>query len=112
MTAEPSGRHPIEQLAEEFVSRYRRGERPSVGEQGGVHFYAMQFIEGQGLDEVVEAVKRLRAPAGDRTPPRVPPSTAEVGGPAAATTLTDPDRHYYESVARIGLQVAEALAYA
>src|SRR5262249_313664 len=31
-----------------------------VGEQEGVHYYAMQFIHGQGLDEVLQEVKRLR----------------------------------------------------
>jgi serine/threonine protein kinase len=32
MTGEPSERHPIDELAEDFVARYRRGERPSVTE--------------------------------------------------------------------------------
>src|SRR5262245_21696629 len=31
-----------------------------VGEDKGIHFYAMQFIQGQGLDEVLREVKRLR----------------------------------------------------
>src|SRR5262249_32589651 len=31
-----------------------------VGEQEGVHYYAMQFIQGQGLDEVFEELRRLR----------------------------------------------------
>jgi serine/threonine protein kinase/WD40 repeat protein len=31
-----------------------------VGEDGGVHYYAMQFIRGQGLDKVLEEVRRLR----------------------------------------------------
>src|SRR5207248_9943137 len=31
-----------------------------VGDQDGVHYYAMQFIQGQSLDEVIEEVKRLR----------------------------------------------------
>ncbi|HEV3256199.1 MAG TPA: protein kinase, partial [Gemmataceae bacterium] len=50
-----------------------------VGEQDGVHYYAMQFIQGQGLDEVLKEVKRLRQrkglsssvdpePAADRVP--------------------------------------------
>ena len=33
-----------------------------VGEHDGVHYYAMQFIQGQGLDEVLKEVKRLRGP--------------------------------------------------
>ena len=32
-----------------------------VGEQDGLHYYAMQFIRGLGLDTVIEEVKRLRS---------------------------------------------------
>ena len=38
-----------------------------VGEADGVHFYAMQFIQGQGLDKVLEEVKRLRGRQGPAT---------------------------------------------
>jgi serine/threonine protein kinase len=31
-----------------------------VGEHAGIQYYAMQFIHGQGLNEVLEEVKRLR----------------------------------------------------
>jgi serine/threonine protein kinase/Flp pilus assembly protein TadD len=31
-----------------------------VGSQEGVHYYAMQFIQGQGLDEVFEELRRLK----------------------------------------------------
>ena len=31
-----------------------------VGEQDGLHYYAMQFIQGLGLDNVIEEVKRLK----------------------------------------------------
>src|SRR5207237_7292430 len=31
-----------------------------VGEHDGVHYYVMQFIPGQALDEVVREVRRLR----------------------------------------------------
>src|SRR5262249_54168539 len=44
-----------------------------VGEHDGVHYYAMQFIQGQGLDEVLKEVKRLRgqkAPSADEGPGR------------------------------------------
>src|SRR3954454_16454207 len=33
-----------------------------VGEQDGVYYYAMQFIQGQGLDTIVEELRRLREP--------------------------------------------------
>ena len=32
-----------------------------VGEQDGLHYYAMQFIPGLGLDNVIDEVKRLRS---------------------------------------------------
>src|SRR6516164_3549095 len=31
-----------------------------VGECDGVHYYAMQYIQGQGLDVVIDALRRLR----------------------------------------------------
>src|SRR5256885_1514438 len=67
MGQEASKRHPIDQVAEDFVTRYRRGEYPSVivpvfgvGEHNGIHYYAMQFIRGQGLDAVLRELRRLR----------------------------------------------------
>src|SRR5262249_46452211 len=41
-----------------------------VGEQGGLHYYVMQFIPGLGLDEVLDELRRLRLPGGKRTPTR------------------------------------------
>ncbi len=38
-----------------------------VGEHQGVHYYAMQFIQGQGLDEVLLELRRLRS--NKTTPP-------------------------------------------
>jgi serine/threonine protein kinase len=39
-----------------------------VGEEDGLHYYVMQFIPGLGLDEVLEELKRIRAPKdGPRT---------------------------------------------
>ena len=32
-----------------------------VGSADGVHYYAMQFIQGQGLDEVLQELRRLRS---------------------------------------------------
>jgi serine/threonine protein kinase/Tfp pilus assembly protein PilF len=148
-----------------------------VGRQGGVHYYVMQFIPGQPLDEVLKEVRRLRrnvcAPGGMPARASVPgseerPAAADValtllfGLPAAVsspendpldrallpiTTLTDPadalalrmpaapgvkaslsssssdvlssstdltssGRPYAHAVARIGVQVADALEYA
>jgi eukaryotic-like serine/threonine-protein kinase len=124
-----------------------------VGEHQGVHYYAMQFIQGQSLDRVLHELKRQRAGlaapepedvkfAGDLTATiavgmmsgEVPASVEEVEcqqepsfgsatpsseARAAPSTLTGKsertgktEKQYYHSVARVGMQVAEALAHA
>src|SRR5262249_20390852 len=132
-----------------------------VGEEGGLHYYVMQFILGLGLNEVLDELKRLRQPhdplpltqnaalagrtrdlsavqvargmlsgafatpagaAGSLAPSpaklaAVPPATAvsesiHLPGQTDVSALSDSGRQYWQSVARIGLQVAEALAYA
>jgi eukaryotic-like serine/threonine-protein kinase len=146
-----------------------------VGECEGVHYYAMQFIRGQGLESVIDALRGLRsgprpdvfirddesgATGGNGRPltavltqalltgrfaapqrepwPTTGPShatTAEDGAPAASSPQDPPTRPpngspralasgsselssteagppFYRSVARVGAQVAEALAHA
>jgi serine/threonine protein kinase/WD40 repeat protein len=39
-----------------------------VGEQDGLHYYVMQFIQGLGLDVVLDELRRLRQPHGKLTP--------------------------------------------
>jgi tetratricopeptide (TPR) repeat protein len=38
----------------------------AVGEEGGTHYYVMQYIEGRPLDEVIDDLRRLRDQAGPR----------------------------------------------
>jgi WD40 repeat protein/serine/threonine protein kinase len=129
-----------------------------VGENDGFHYYIMQFIQGQGLDQVLKELKRLREIQGSREKPAegsaaaaaqglltgryrppgevgsedgpdVPAERAEVPEPqrsaassssatihlpgqAEHSALTHSSRQFFHSVARIGVQVAEALAYA
>jgi eukaryotic-like serine/threonine-protein kinase len=59
-----------------------------IGEYHGRHFYVMQYIQGRGLDAVVER----RAAGGNALGSTVPPD--------------------FREVASVGAQVAEALAYA
>jgi serine/threonine protein kinase/regulator of sirC expression with transglutaminase-like and TPR domain len=137
-----------------FLERFRREARSAarlhhtnivpvfgVGESDGVHYYAMQFIQGQGLDAVLADVRRLRG-EGDTAPPtytagtgiawslvlgefpdREPEETARDGAPAVAAAPEPNDAArasisnlplapYFRSVADLGLQAAEALAYA
>ena len=131
-----------------------------VGEHEGVHYYAMQFIQGQGLDVILDDVRRLRAGAAalpaaadgerdgrhgldgrgpvaadravrrpaarsgprssdrDRARRRERPAQRHGRRPfgprghRARCCRTPTESGYYRGVARIGVQVAEALAYA
>jgi serine/threonine protein kinase/WD40 repeat protein len=131
-----------------------------VGEHNGTHFYAMQFIQGEGLNKVLSDLRRLRH-LEHATEPALPPpafpsesiarsllggrfadvmgepaqvsrlptvnatspapvgpsftDTAPLSGVASSSGVLSSGGSgaaYYRSVARIGLQVAEALAYA
>src|SRR5262249_11875949 len=129
-----------------------------VGEHEGLPYYVMQFIQGLGLDMVLEELQRLKVghvanvpdraghvgnvphrdvsaadvagslltgdfqPASDRTrdaPPAPLANTLSRSSSAVALPGVDQARHdqrrppsYWQSVARIGLQVAEALEHA
>jgi serine/threonine protein kinase/WD40 repeat protein len=135
-----------------------------VGEHGGLHYYAMQFIQGLGLDAVLRELRQLRQSDG-KAPPHAAPSPSPGGdgdksdhsalclsvasgllsgrfvaqdhSPLATphsllTTHDSPltehspltvagdkseltsqsETQYFRSVARVGVQVAEALDYA
>ena len=99
-----------------------------VGEQDGFHYYVMQYIRGVGLDAIVPRLAKAAAPGDGRAPS--PPVTASAGvagsdpatAEAAVRQLLGGDAgppsggrlgpHYWRSVARIGLQAADALSYA
>jgi serine/threonine protein kinase len=113
-----------------------------VGEVDGVHYYAMQFIPGEGLDKVLHDLRCLRAsqetprngsPDLDSVPsdsvaanllsvrfeshePEVMENalTTDYGQGRSSATLSGSESkvEYCRNVARIGLQVAEGLAYA
>ena len=53
-----------------------------VGEQNGLHYYAMQFIAGLGLDAVIDEVKRLRHATRAPHPPTPPDSRQGPDGSA------------------------------
>jgi serine/threonine protein kinase/Tfp pilus assembly protein PilF len=98
----------------------------SVGVERGVHYYAMQLIEGRPLSDAIGELRRLHRPATrgpDRPadgsaadPPDVPaPSESESTTPLPApwssgSSITG--RPYFQAVARLGIQAAEALEYA
>jgi eukaryotic-like serine/threonine-protein kinase len=86
----------------------------AVGCERGVHFYAMQLIEGRSLAEVIRDLCEV---AGLPDPGAPPPGRAE---PAAETRPADalttdharPDRETFRRAARLGRQAALALEHA
>ncbi len=95
-----------------------------VGQERGVHYYAMQFIDGQTLAALIRQLRRMAAakaaPAGEVTVPHVPGAGADDADAGAETPLAAAlstgragrGREYYRAVARWGAQAAEALDYA
>ncbi len=76
-----------------------------VGSDRGVHYYAMQFIDGHSLAELVEAMR----PHADR------PAADGAATPAVAALSTERSanrRAYLRRVAELGLKAAEALEHA
>ncbi len=91
-----------------------------VGSERGVHFYAMQFIEGQSLAEVIEGLREARESVGcgarrslptPRPTPHDCPTVADSVA-ALATAYSHGGAAFYRTVARLGIQAAEALEHA
>ncbi|HEX5473007.1 MAG TPA: serine/threonine-protein kinase, partial [Lacipirellulaceae bacterium] len=78
-----------------------------VGEFNGLHYYAMQFIHGNSLHEVMCALRDC-----DRNGGEDQPLASDANALNALPTWRRTSRDYYRRVARVGLQVAEALSYA
>jgi tetratricopeptide (TPR) repeat protein len=74
----------------------------AVGVERGVHYFAMQFIDGQSLAEVVAALRGAAAPGPADTTPAAALATARSAGGGA----------FYRQTARLVLQAAEALDHA
>jgi serine/threonine protein kinase/uncharacterized protein HemY len=96
-----------------------------VGCERGVHFYAMQFIEGQPLSAIVRQLQRTEKtestagsePTASHQPlPEGTLATSPTVRPGAdVTPLTSEGRRgkdYYRKVAELGIQAAEALDHA
>jgi serine/threonine protein kinase/Flp pilus assembly protein TadD len=107
-----------------------------ISEHAGVHYYAMQFIQGQSLNLVIDELRRQRNHPASENPAGIEHirsdalsdspdemraqenDSASANGYAADVPLSSEFStpasadEFYRSVARVGLQVAEALAYA
>ncbi|MBI3410521.1 MAG: serine/threonine protein kinase [Planctomycetes bacterium] len=85
-----------------------------VGSERGVHYYAMQLIEGQNLAELI---RQLRDEAAAKSPPGSPaseqaPATIPVVAAELSTQRASRSGSYYRTVARLTIQAAEALEHA
>ena len=94
----------------------------SVGCERGVHFYAMQFIDGHPLSEIIRHLRGLEkkppTPGSERTVAYQPTSDGVESTPLPAADFTPwtgedrRSREYYRKVAELGIQAAEALDHA
>ena len=111
-----------------------------VGEDAGVHYYVMQFINGRGLDEVIKSLREVE-PEGDvrdsRASAGLLATALQTGNfnPSSATELESDDSEdeansgsgdsvdpshrsdaegnsYYHRVAQLAAHVADGLSYA
>ncbi|HEY7312281.1 MAG TPA: tetratricopeptide repeat protein [Gemmataceae bacterium] len=91
-----------------------------VGCERGVHFYAMQFIDGQPLSDLIRQLRGREKTASlpvreARTAYQPPPDAATPPPVAEVTPLTGEGRRgrdYFRKVAELGVQAAEALDHA
>jgi tetratricopeptide (TPR) repeat protein len=79
----------------------------TVGVERGVHFYAMQFIAGRTLAEVIRELRHLD---GAREA-RAQPAADDPASPLTAGS-SNRTRSFFRAVAELGIQAAEALEYA
>jgi serine/threonine protein kinase len=77
----------------------------AVGCERGVHFYAMQFIDGQSLAALISERRRAGQGRGDQ-------ATVEMGGSHPTLPLEMPASSYCRRVAELGRQAALALEHA
>jgi serine/threonine protein kinase len=86
----------------------------AVGAERGVHYYAMQFVEGQSLAALIAELRRLDSGLGDKETARL--SSCGGGAGSAAASLSRERsagrRRYYDWVAALGRQAALALEHA
>jgi serine/threonine protein kinase len=104
----------------------------ATGEADGTHFYAMELIDGPSLDHVIRQMRQVPA-SGGRQPPysesrqgagaprsaellQTGPYVGDANSPGTATGLTSSSlgsgSGYFDTVARMIAEVADALDYA
>jgi tetratricopeptide (TPR) repeat protein len=79
-----------------------------VGQERGVHYYAMQFIDGQTLADII-GLQRNEPATGRNTDEAAAGSASTVPLAALATSAAPKDAAYFRRAAEWGIQAAEAL---
>lgn len=91
----------------------------AVGIERGIHYYAMEFVDGQPLDRVITQLRQMR---GRRDSTSGPTSSPAAFGnvetrserrshtlPLQLETVKRCGKEHFESIAQLGIQAAEAL---
>jgi serine/threonine protein kinase len=86
----------------------------TVGEERGVHYYAMQFVEGRSLAHLISELRSQTADLSGQSPICNLKSEIRPTSPAAvlSTERSSGSRRYYDWVAAKGRQAALALEHA
>ena len=100
----------------------------SVGEDRGVHYYAMQLIRGQSLADLISELRRNRrassplpkgeglngadAPTIDSAVNGLPATKSDEQARISTVVDSHPSAEHYRAAARLGIQAAEALQHA
>ncbi len=117
----------------QYLDRFRREARAAgklhhtniipvfgTGEADGIPYFTMQYIPGSDLDQVLKCVVRMRC----RTTGLTKSDIANGVGVSTATNTTangsssgellgaEPEKQYFERIAKLGVQAADGLAYA
>jgi WD40 repeat protein len=100
--AVPPGEPSAAAVAESLLSGHFAAGEPEQSETGGAPSLPVASAQGQGADDPPRAVEMRDRPS----------SAIHLPGQSAGGTLSESGWQYWRSVARIGVQVADALAYA
>jgi serine/threonine protein kinase len=83
----------------------------AVGCERGVHYYAMKYIEGQSLAEVIDEVRKAKESHHRGTENTEKKQNTKISSSLCSLCLCgSPD--FFKSVAELGIQAAEALEHA
>jgi serine/threonine protein kinase/tetratricopeptide (TPR) repeat protein len=89
----------------------------AVGQEQGVYYYAMQYIEGQSLEQAIEELRQENQHRTERTTRvdgAINGSTSTLSMDAAGRWSTQHAQQsdFFRTVARLGIEAAEALQHA